>query len=136
MYDSWTCLMVERGPGLISEEVRLALKIAACDLYLRQWEKMRIVNDVCDGIIETDWRTFVVHTRSGFLFRARIENVTGGYQVNFLFNQKDLERGSDVLRKKYEEDGVVWNQAGEPFPIEELYQFGDSQVPRGNHTLH
>ena len=42
MYDSWTCLSVERGPGMLSDEVRNLLKAAACDLYIKKWDSMHI----------------------------------------------------------------------------------------------
>ncbi len=136
MYSSWTCLMVEKGPGLLSSEVSAALQVAACDLYFKRWDKMRIEGDVCVGTIETEWKTFSVSARTGILFRAKVETETGGYKVNFLLAKKDLEKGANALRKKHDEESLMRREAAERFPVEELYQFDDPQPPRSNHTLH
>lgn len=124
-YDSWTCLMVEKGPGMITDEVRAALKMAACDLHLKKWERMHIVSDVCNGIIETAWDTHLVGTRSGVLFRTQIDSETGDYRVNFLLSTDDLERGAEVLREMEEKGQGVWGTSPEPFPCPALYQFYD-----------
>lgn len=50
-FDSWTCLMVEKGPGTIDDDVRSDLKLAACDLNMRKHDRMNIVSDVCDGVL-------------------------------------------------------------------------------------
>lgn len=124
-YDSWSCLMVEKGPGMISDDVRAALKMAACDLSLKKWERMHIVNDVCNGIIQTAWDTHIVGTRSGVLFRAQIESETGDYKINFLLSTADLERGAEIIREMHEKEGTPWSETSSPFPCSELYQFYD-----------
>ena len=124
-YDSWTCLMVEKGPGMIADKVCAALKMAACDLHLKKWDRMHIVSDVCDGIIETAWDTHSVGARSGVLFRTQIGSETGDYMVNFLLNTNDLERGAEVLREMEERGEEVWGIAASPFPCEALYRFYD-----------
>ena len=45
--------MVDRGPGLIDDEVRRALKMAACELHLQKKDRIRIHKDVCDGVVST-----------------------------------------------------------------------------------
>jgi hypothetical protein len=124
-YDSWTCLMVEKGPGMISDDVRAALKMAACDLHLKKWDRMHIVSDTCDGIIETAWDTHLVGTRSGVLFRTQIGSEDGEYMVNFLLSTDDLERGAEVLREMEERGESVWGRAPTPFPCPALYRFHD-----------
>lgn len=124
-YDSWTCLMVEKGPGMITDEVRSALKMAACDLHFKKWERMHIVSDVCDGIIETAWETHTVGTRSGVLFRTQIGSEQGEYMVNFLLNTDDLERGAEVLREMEEQGEKPWGTSAGRFPCPALYRFHD-----------
>ena len=123
--DSWTCLMVEKGPGMISDDVRAALKMAACDLHRKKWDRMHIVSDVCDGIIETAWDTHMVGSRSGVLFRTQIGSEAGEYHVNFLLNTEDLERGAEVLREMEERGEQVWGTSPAPFPCPALYRFYD-----------
>lgn len=124
-YDSWTCLMVEKGPGMITDQVRAVLKMAARDLHLKKWDRMHIVSDVCDGIIETTWESHVVGTRSGVLFRTQIGSEQGDYMVNFLLNTDDLNRGVEVLREMEERGLEAWGTASERFPCPELYRFYD-----------
>lgn len=131
MYDSWSCLSVERGPGMISDEVRNALKVAACDLYISKWDEMRIEDDVISGVIKTKWDTHLVGGRSGVLFRARIDCADGtDYMVNFLFHEDDLERGAEIIRQMEERGGGTWRDAPSQIPCPELYQFQDLHVPR------
>ena len=132
--NSWTCLMVEKGPGIISDEVANALMIAACDLYLKKWDTMHIVSDVCEGIIETSWNTQMVGIRSGILFRTEIVSDTGPYQVNFLLSIEDLERGAEALREMEERSGIPWGFSTETYPIPELYEFHDLGR-KGSRTL-
>lgn len=131
MYDSWTCLSVEKGPGMISDDVRNALKFAACDLHFKKWDEMRIENNIISGIIKTEWKTFLVGTRSGVLFRAHIDCEDGtDYMVNFLFNEDDLERGAEIIREMEEERGSVYSRgAPAPIPCPELYRFEDLRGP-------
>src|SRR3989338_10824593 len=114
--DSWTCLMVEKGPGMIPDEVRAALKMAACDLHLKRWDKMHIVSDVCEGIIETAWETQTVGTRSGVLFRTQLGCEAGEYLVNFLLSVDDLTRGAEIIRETEERGVGVWGRSEERFP--------------------
>lgn len=124
-YDSWTCLMVEKGPSMLNDDVRAALKMAACDLHLKRWERMHIVNDVCDGIIQTNWTTHVVGARSGVLFRAHIDSGTGEYKVNFLLGTTDLERGAELIRQREERGEGVWKSSEGRIPCDALYEFYD-----------
>ncbi len=126
-YDSWTCLMVEKGPGIITGEVRAALKMAACDLQRKKWDRMHIQSDVCGGLIETAWKTHAVGSRSGILFRAQIDgDSANGYMVNFLTSiAEDLKRCADVLHEMEERGEEKWSAAQSPFPCEALYRFDD-----------
>lgn len=121
-YDSWTCLMVEKGPGMLDDDVRTALKKAACHLQYKRWDRMHIESDVCGGLIETAWKTHVVGSRPGVLFRAQIEGEEEDYFVNFLLSVDDLERGAHVLREE-EREGNVWADSSTSFPCEDLYRF-------------
>lgn len=128
--DSWTCLLVENGTGVIDNRVRNALKCAACELYLRKWEKMHILNDVIDGIITTVWSTHLVGTRSGVLFRTEFDSEgTQNYKVNFLMSEEDLGRGADLL-KQFEETPGGWESTPVRVPVEALYQFNDLRPSR------
>ena len=133
MYDSWTCLMVEKGPGVLEDDVRDALKLAACELAYQKIDRMNMVNDVCDGIIQTEWKTHNVGSRSGVLFRAQITEDTGDYFVNFLLNEDDLKRGADIIRETRErEGGNGWEMSNERIPVPELYEFRNLR----KHKLH
>ncbi len=130
MYDSWSCLSVEKGPGVISDEVRNTLKAAACDLHLKKWDEMHIENDIISGIIKTEWTTCSVGGRSGVLFRAQIDCEDGtDYKVNFLFSEDDLERGSEILRQVEEHAGGKWENIPTRVPVPELYRFYDLRGP-------
>lgn len=130
MYDSWTCLSVERGPGMLSDEVRNLLKAAACDLYIKKWDSMHIENDVASGVIKTAWESHVVGGRSGVLFRARVDSKDGtDYQVNFLLSTEDLERGAEHIRTMREKESGAWEDAPGRVPCEALYQFERLSVP-------
>lgn len=130
MNDSWTCLLVQKGPGLLSDVVCTVLKAAACDLHLKKWDEMRLTNDLVEGIIKTEWKSYTVGSRSGVLFRAQVDSEDGNdYKVNFLLNKKDLERGAEIIRQMEERTGDGWEQASFRFPLPELYQFHDLRGP-------
>lgn len=130
MHDSWSCLSVEKGPGTISDEVRNALKAAACDLHLKKWDEMRIENDIISGIIKTEWKTYMVGGRSGVLFRAQIDCEDGtDYKINFLFHEDDLERGAEIIRQMEEGESDNWQDSPVRFPVPELYRFEDLRGP-------
>lgn len=129
-YDSWTCLMVEKGPGMLSDEVCGALKSAACDLSLKKWDEMHIESDVISGIIKTEWNAHSVGGRSGILFRAQIDCDDGtDYKVNFLFNEDDLKRGAEIIRQMQEREGGSWLDCPVRIPVPELYRFYDLRGP-------
>lgn len=130
MYDSWSCLSVERGPGMISDEVRNALKAAACDLHLKKWNEVRIENALISGVIKTEWDTHMVGGRSGVLFRAQIDCEDGtDYKINFLLHEDDLERGAEIIRQMEEREGGDWHSTPVQFPIPALYEFHDLRGP-------
>lgn len=129
--DSWSCIMVEDGPGTISDEVRMALKMAACELYLDKLDRKLIDNEVCDGVIETAWKTKLVGTRSGVLFHAHIVGyTTDGYKVNFLLETADLDRGADYLRELKERESLPFDRGLGLAPCPDLYEFHDLRTIR------
>lgn len=124
MYDSWTCLMVEKGPGILDDTISDALKLAACELAYRKLDRMKMLNDVCDGVIQTEWKSHVVGSRSGILFRAQITESSGDYFVNFLLSEDDLARGADIIREARESaESRPWKRSRRRVPIPELYEF-------------
>lgn len=130
MGDSWTCLLVQNGPGMLPDNVCTALKVAACDLHLKKWDEIRLVNDIVEGILKTEWKTYVVGTRSGVLFRAHIDCENGtDYMVNFLLNERDLKKGAETLKQMEESAGGEWRESSTRFPIDELYQFYNLRGP-------
>jgi hypothetical protein len=137
MFNSWTCMMVSKGPGLVSEEIRNHLQLAAADLTLRKWDRMKIVGNKspCEGIIETDWKHHLIGTRGGILFRSQVEGENGEYFINFLLSEEDLKEGAKTLQKQYEENGFDWQASREPFPLAELYEFRDLKRSIGGNTL-
>lgn len=126
--------MVQHGPGIISDEVRAALKKAACELHLKKMTRMQMRGGVCDGVIETDGETCFLGTRSGVLFRSQFDWQGGGCKVNFLLGTDDLENGAEMLRRIAEEnEDSEWIVSSEPIPVPQLYQFYDL---RGTRQLH
>jgi hypothetical protein len=118
--------MVEKGPGMIDDEVRSVLKMAACHLHLKRWDRMNITSDVCEGIITTKWNTYAVGSRSGVLFRSQVKDESGkDYFVNFLLNEDDLRRGAEVIREMEERGDGDWVTGDGRIPVEELYRFYD-----------
>lgn len=125
-YDSWTCLMVENGPGVITDHLRSSLKRAACELHLKRWDKMHIIEDGLNGVISTAWTSHMVGVRSGILFRTHFDAETAqDYKVNFLLSEDDLARGAEVIKEFYESAGVSWTEGDGSIPVPELYQFYD-----------
>ncbi len=120
--DSWSCVMVDKGPGMIDETTRTALKAAACHLHLQRVERMPVKGKGFDGVVTTEWKTYTLGTTSGVLFRSQIFSVSGDYFVNFLLNRRDLETGSEILRQ-IEESEPQWQRGEEAVPIEDLYRF-------------
>ena len=124
-WDSWSCLMVEKGPGIIDDDTRATLKAAACNLHLQRIDRMVITSDVCGGIIQTNWDSHTVGGRSGVLFRCQIERDAGDFFVNFLLNTNDLEAGAEIIREMEERGFGRWDTSQERFPVPELYKFSD-----------
>lgn len=115
---------------MLSDLVRNVLKAAACDLHRHGCDEMRIENDAVSGIIKTAWKTHSIEGRGGILFHAHIDCVDGSdYQVNFLFNQNDLELGADVIREMEERFGADWTTVPARIPIPELLQFENLRGP-------
>lgn len=126
MRDSWSCLLVEDGPGMLSDEVCAALKMAACRLHLERKDRTQLFTEVLDGVIETEWKTYPVGARSGVLFHAHVDCKDGiDFKVNFLLNMDDLKRGADFLRQLEEQTETPWGISSAPFPLSALYQFRD-----------
>jgi hypothetical protein len=117
--------MVQNGPGVISDKVRTALKVAACELKERELGEIRVSTSVLQGVIKTDWKSYMVGARSGVLFKAHIDHEDGSdYLINFLLNQRDLENGAGIIRQMEEEGGFSWKRIlGGQVPVPEFYQF-------------
>lgn len=130
--NSWTCLMVQRGPGMISDEVRSALTVAACRLQLNRHDASRISSDVCDGYIETAWDTHLVGTRSGVLFKTQLDCDEGTYEVNFLLSEDDLASGAAELERISLAGEGEWVQGDGKIPVPALYDFLDLPSTRAN----
>ena len=102
-YDSWSCLMVQNGPGVIPDAIRTTLKAAACGLKLQGKDTSLIENDACSGIISTGWKVHSVGSVSGVLFRSQFDFEEAlDCKVNFLLSTKDLERGVQIIREMEE----------------------------------
>ncbi len=123
-FDSWISVMVDKGPGMLDDRVKLSLKVAACELYLDGFDQKLISSDVCTGLIQTTWQTHMLGTRAGILFKSQIDNEAGEYFVNFLLSSVDLKTGSELLRKLMEEPLYMARGCG-TVPIKELYRFED-----------
>lgn len=123
MHDSWVCLSVERGPNLLPQEVIDGLRRAACTLYAKRFDQMHIDDELMRGSIETEWRSHLIGTRSGILFRARIDCTKGeDYRVNFLYSEDDLKRGAECMLEEGIESGTpIFTTAR--LPVDELYEF-------------
>jgi hypothetical protein len=118
--------MVQKGPGLLSDQVCAELKKAACELYLKKRENMHMRGGLCEGVIQTEWETCVVAACRGIIFRTQFDWDGGGCKVNFLLREEDLERGAEVIREMMEQVGSdKWATSPEPFPVPELYEFYD-----------
>ena len=131
-FDSWTCLLVQDGPGLLPDQVMQALKAAACTLAINKVDTARIPNsDVCDGLITTEWQTHHVGACSGVLFCTHFDWQGGECRVNFLLSEADLATGAEIL-KAYEEglDQSLSIGVGR-IPCDELYRFKNLKAPRG-----
>ena len=79
--DSWSCIMTQNGPGIVSDEIRLTLKAAACQLYAQKVERALIRSNHCGGIIQTEWKTATLGTRTGMVFKSQLEGDQGEYFV-------------------------------------------------------
>ncbi len=96
---SWTVIMVRKGPGMVSDDVRHTLETAAYKLTLDRQDKNHFKSRTCEGYLETGWRSVTVGTRTGILFKSVVDSGDGPFSVNFLVNSKDLDRGAEVLRE-------------------------------------
>jgi hypothetical protein len=128
MYDSWTCVMIDKGPGVLEDDVRDSLKLSACELAVNKLDRMQMSTPVCDGVIQTEWKSHNIGSRSGILFRAQITSESGDYKVNFLLSEDDLKRGAKILRasrKQNKKSAQRWEHTTGTLPLEELYDFRD-----------
>lgn len=133
MADSWSCVTVEKGPGLLDDAICAALKKAACALSLKGLDAMIFKEKICEGRIETEWKSFSFGTRNGILFRTEVDADGASFRVNFLLNRQDLERGEEVIREQEEGDCVLAQipYFGELPP--ELSDFSDLRFSRTFH---
>lgn len=121
---SWTYVMVRDGPGIIDEQVRIALEMAVYKMYLDKWEATRFKVASCDGYVENSGQTHSIATRIGVLFKAQIEAEAGMYRINFLVNERDLEAGATRLKNMERGDpGYGIGPVDERLIPEAMYQF-------------
>lgn len=125
MMNSWTCLMVEKGPGILSDRVRGALESYACKLHLDRVDRIKITSPACGGYIQTEWKTYTIGMSTGVFFRCQVEIDGGDCLVNFLLNKKDLEVGAETIREMEENGPGGWNISQGRLPVDELYVFYD-----------
>jgi hypothetical protein len=129
MSNSWTCLMVEKGPGIISDDVRAELTIVACAMSKGRVERQKVNGNYCGGVMTSEWSSHSIGGRSGILFRAQLDGHDGeDYKVNFLLSEDDLKRGVKKLEKRLKENDLGkgnWISGEGKIPIPELYDFYD-----------
>ena len=129
--DSWSCVLVGKGMGVVSDDVRNVLKATSCKMHMDKLDRMVVKHDRCNVIVQTLWETYSVGSRSGVLFKSHVEVDGGECQVNFLLHTKDLEAGAAFLRR-LEEENVPLGAAPGELPIPALYEFADLR----KHRLH
>ncbi len=123
MLKSWTCVGVEKGPGLLDESTRKHLMLEACGLRLRGKSRALIKGKTFTGIIIDANKSCCIGARSGNLFRAQIDiDGTGDCKINFLLSDEDLEKGAKTLKAL--EGGVGLPYTGNDLP-HDLLQFYD-----------
>lgn len=125
--DSWTCIAVTKGGGLIPDELMQVAKMAACRLHLEKRNDLFFTSEVCDGYITTSWEDKLLWTRSGVFFSIEASMDDREWQINFLLNARDLERGAKLLEQGDELDPDDVISINVPFrvPIDRLYEFHD-----------
>jgi hypothetical protein len=126
--DSWTCIIHEKGPGLITDEVRAALTAAACELYPKKVSQHLFSTNVCSGIISCNWKYVAYLDRTGYIFRCQIDAELGEHFVNFLLSEHDLEYGAEIVEMMREGEYVV-SAPPSTLSVEEFMHFYDL---RGN----
>lgn len=122
---SWSCVSVEKGPGVISDQVRNEVMVMACLLAKDKHDLRKINGNHCGGVISTKWKSYLLGTTSGILFRAQLDGHDGqDYFINFLMPQHLLEEGVRKL-KEMEEGGRMpeWMAKEGKLPIPEMYEF-------------
>ncbi len=130
-FDSWTCISVERGGGIVPDELKCAIKMAACQLHLDKRQHLLFESEFCSGYITTTWDSVRLGGCSGILFSVEldsdIDKKTLSWRINFLLNTRDLEHGALLLEQGEYKDTDVMFTAELPFrlPIEQLYAFND-----------
>lgn len=131
MWDSWTCITVDDGPGILPDEVRTALKLAACEMHDDKLALLRFKHALCQGEIDTEWEHRMVGGRGGILFHARIDADDGEYKVHFLVSNADLKRGAKRLKKVVERHGDNWKYLPADVFGDIVHEFDDlRQQPR------
>ena len=125
-FDSWTCLMVKNGPGMLPDDVCAELRLFACKMQQGHASEMYMRGKHCSGPLKTDWDSFSVGSRSGILFRAHFDWKVGECQVNFLLGEDDLRAGARLIEEAMEKgsDGA-WEMIDGTIPVPELYKFLD-----------
>lgn len=126
MFDSWVCLSVSKGPGVIDEQIKAVMKRAACSLHRDKKDRKLFTSDICSGLIETAWKSATLGAQTGIIFHIEVENDDGLWQVNFMMNTKDLERGAAIIDELGDASMEgEWRESPTDFPVPELYHFKD-----------
>jgi hypothetical protein len=131
--DSWTCLMVGKDMGMVPPDLTNILKACACVMRMEKLDRMPIIHDRCSGVMETNWNTHSVGARSGVLFKSAVDYGGISTQVNFLFHERDLKAGAELLRRGGEvRPNEWWATYSGHLDNPDLYKFGNLRPYRLN----
>lgn len=126
-FDSWTCLAVPKGGGVIPDELIHVAKMAACKLHLEKKNNLLFESPLCNGYISTSWEDHRIGSRSGIFFSIQASMEDMEWQINFLLHTREIEHGATLLEKgeELDPDDYIGIQLPYRIPVERLYQFGD-----------
>jgi hypothetical protein len=75
----------------LSSAALTALFNTGCLMVKRRKEKMRVVNDDCNGMVETEFQTVNFGSMTGIQFKADISDDHGPHTVTFIIRDGDYE---------------------------------------------
>ena len=96
---SWTILLVKEGPGLVGDDIRVALERATYRMRLDGWAATRFKAPTCEGYVEDAEKACSIAAVRGMLFKAQVDHDEGSFRINFLINESDLARGAQRLEE-------------------------------------